>query len=134
MSVTSKLLIWVLLIGLEVFRNWYMIENKKSKPNYLVSFILRGMAFILYGSLIWSTKYEWFTFTIFLYCVTSFFILFDPLLNITRGKDWYYVGHSSGWIDRFATSGKIQRVAYWTLKGLALYVCAETVITIYGHA
>ena len=96
-----KLILWVAYIAGDVYYNYYTIEKKGQRPNYLLMNIVRGMAFILYGAFIWDTQYEWRTFFIFLYCVTSFWLLFDLSLNIARKKHPFYIGKESGWIDQY---------------------------------
>lgn len=113
---TWKLLVWVVFIGVEVYRNWYIIEKKKQRPDYVWSFIFRGFFAILHG--IWIDVQDlpdWCP--VLTYQVTSFWLLFDVSLNRARRKQWFYTGENSGWI--FDKLGKWP-VVYLILKLVAL--------------
>ena len=114
--------IWLVYILSEVFVHEYIIEVKKKRPFYLHFFLQRGIAAILHGVL-----YLWLCFEaqgietsiknylpLFVIQVSSFWILFDLGLNLLRGKDWWYKGKNSGWVDRLSV------YIYWPLKTIAL--------------
>jgi hypothetical protein len=117
---------WFIFIALEIARNYYMIVVKKTKPVYFQSFLIRGMAHVFVVGLFydvtvpsyWPSIYElidldyW---PILLFHVTSFWLIFDPLLNLLRGKPWNYRGKTSGWLDRIPS-----HIIYWLLKVAAL--------------
>ena len=109
------MIFWLLFIALEIGRNWYMIEKLNSKPVYFQSFILRGWAHLLICIFVYDTQdvHDWIP--VLLSHVTSFWIIFDPVLNIIRGKKWYYRGATSGWLDRIPS-----KVVYWLMKVAAL--------------
>jgi hypothetical protein len=111
------MIIWLIIILLEAYRNWHIIEVQKSRPNYLQSFILRGIVAIFHGIYMGVTEpANWYPVLIFQ--VSSFWILFDVTLNILRGKSIFYLGDpkkgSSGWLDRLPIS------IYWILKLIVL--------------
>lgn len=104
--ITLKLLIWLLPISFNVWT-----DRKGRKPDYLVMFILRGCAAILYLGWIWDVqggynliddfKNIW---SLVLFMVTSWWLFFEVGLNIVRGKSLLYYDikeKDSGWIDRF---------------------------------
>jgi len=97
----------------------------------LVSFIIRGVVWIVYASLLWQTQMDLRTLNLFLFCVTSFFILFDILMGSMLHGDPFYIGPNSGFIDRFALKNNWTNVAYWGLKILAAYLMIQTAINIY---
>lgn len=112
------MIVWFIFITLEAYRNWHVIEVQKSRPDYLQSFVIRGMAAVLHGIFMGVTEpSNWYPVLIFQ--VTSFWILFDPLLNIMRNKPLLYLGDpkkgSSGWLDRLPI------LVYWILKLIALF-------------
>jgi len=109
------MIFWFLFIFLEIFRNWYMIEWAKSKPIYFQSFILRGWAHILICIFVYDVQGPSDWWPILLLHVSSFWLIFDPALNLLRGKKWYYRGTTSGWLDRMPS-----KVIYWLMKVAAL--------------
>lgn len=93
------MLIWILFIAIEIYRNYYIIEVVESRPDYLQSFIIRGIAAILHGVLVGVTEpSDWYP--ILLYQALSFWILFDISLNLVRRKPILYKGETSGYLDR----------------------------------
>lgn len=103
--------LWFLFIAAEVWRNYYIIEKRKSVPNYLQSFIIRGMASILHGIAVGvlNTK-EYGLLLVFQCC--SFWIIFDIALNLSRGKSPIHRG-KKGWLARLPDDG------FWILKIMA---------------
>lgn len=129
MTIALKLLIWIAFIGGFIYYQWYIIEKKKQRPFYLFDFfVIKGPAFILYGVYVWDTQNDLRTLNILLWCLTSFWILMDLGLNVSRGKSPFYVGKKSGWLDKF---GVWLPWAYWALKLLAVYVLVHTTINFY---
>lgn len=120
-----KLAIWVVVILGFVAWNYYVIKVKKQRPFYLVDNILKGIAFVVYGALIWDTQYEMRTVWIAVYCATSYWLLFDVIMGIMLHGDPLYVGAGSGWIDQFGTK---YPVAYWILKAVALVLLIQSII------
>lgn len=114
-------MIWLLYILTEVIINWYLIEKKKTEPNYLQLTMIRGIAFILYGVLVDVKTYTEII-QLFLYCTASFWLLFDIGINLFRRKHIFYLGTNAK-IDNF---GRLYPYIYWTIKStyiiLAVYV------------
>jgi hypothetical protein len=108
--ITLRLLLWLVPIGLNTWA-----DANGRKPNYIIMFILRGVALILYGTLwvdeILYTFQDWLpVIFVFIYCMTSFWILFELALNVIyniregENRSLLYFDQKegdSGWIDRF---------------------------------
>ncbi len=111
---------WFIFITLEIARNYYMIEVKNTKPVYFQSFILRGWAHLLICIFVFDTQVpaDWYPILAFHAC--SFWLLFDPALNLLRKKPWYYRGKTSGWLDRIPS-----HIIYWLMKVAALTYCIQ---------
>jgi hypothetical protein len=128
--ITLKILFWFVVITGFVLYDYVKIK-KGERPFYLVNFLLRGIAFVLYGAFVWDTQYELRTLNLFLFCVASFWVYFDILLGSLLHGNPFYIGPNSGWIDRAGLHNKWTNIAYWILKILALYVAVQTCINIY---
>jgi hypothetical protein len=103
------MILWIIFIAIEVARNYYLIEVKKSRPIYIQSFLIRGIAAILHGvyfDVQSMTEYV----PIFIFQILSFWWLFDISLNLVRGLSIIYKGDNSGWLDSIPTR------YYWALK------------------
>lgn len=122
------LFIWLAFIGAEVYRNFYLIEKRKTKPIYLQSFIFRGMAAIAHGILFNPENMADYL-PIFIFQITSFWLLFDLMLNYLRRKPALYMGEQSGWIDRAFTWINSDGFTFFC-KLLAFLVCVFSVIVI----
>lgn len=135
---TLAIFIWLIA---PVFNAWY--DRKGRKPFYLVVNIFRGMAAILHGSLFIhhyeNYWYDWWP--VLLYQFTSFWIVFDLLINwFQKRKDYpwpkwvFYFDQrerDSGWTDKFfAWAGKR---AYIATKIVALVLCIIAIILIYDR-
>lgn len=115
--------LWFLFIALEVARNYYMIEKQKTVPNYLQSFILRGIASILHGIAVGVVNTKEYAILVIFQCC-AFWILFDLALNLFRGKSPIHKGKNN-LIDRFADD------IYWIFKCLAAlagFICYMLII------
>lgn len=94
------MIIWLLLTVIEAARNYWLIEIGKMRPNYLQSFIIRGIIAILHSVGFNPVNFlDWLP--ILVWQCTGFFILFAPLLNILRGHKLFYIGEESGILDRY---------------------------------
>lgn len=96
------MIIWLIFIGLEIYRNYFLIKKKKVKPIYIHSFIIRAISGILiaistdpFG--LWLNIIQ--SVPIIVFEITSFYILFDPILNKLLSNKWNYRGLESGWFD-----------------------------------
>lgn len=108
------LLSWLLFILAEVLRNYILIEKYKTRPDYVKSFLIRGIAAITHASLVMGVENWSEAVPVLLFQTTSFWLLFDPALNLLRGKELMYRGKNSGWLDKLPVK------IYWSLKFIAL--------------
>ena len=123
--ITLFLLLWLL----PIFGNVYL-DRTGRKPNYLIMFILRGMAAILHG-ILFNPHNLYDYLPIFLFQITSFWLLFEIFLNVIRHKPLLYfdnVEHDSGWIDKIFS--KLGYTFHAFAKVLALAVCVFSIIVI----
>jgi hypothetical protein len=123
------LFVWIIFILADAFVNFYQIEKVKTVPNYYQSTIIRGMASILHGILANSQSLDDFKW-LFLFQITSFWLIFDLTLNKLRKKPLFYVG-SNSLIDRF-----FRKKPVWILvfaKVVAVFVAILSFIK-YGIA
>jgi hypothetical protein len=108
-------MIWITYIFIDALFNWYLIERRKTVPNYVQLTLVRGIAAILYGAFILDVQegqlLQWFLLT-----ACSFWILFDILINLFRGKYIFYIGTNSK-IDQFGIRFPL---LYWLLKLICL--------------
>jgi hypothetical protein len=126
--ITLKLLCWIAYIAVDVWINYHIIEVNKARPNYLLMNIVRGIAFLLWAKFLIHFEYELFYLNYFVFAVTSFWILFDLALNISRGRHPLYIGQTSGWIDQF---GFQHQWLYYTAKVCAVAALVLSIINIY---
>lgn len=114
--------LWFVFILAETFRNYYIIEVKKLRPDYFQSFVIRSMFAILHCSLVIEEQEYWHftTFEIiqyiipfFIFYLTSFFWFFTFMLNIARKKPWFYRGKNSGFLSRLSDN------IYYPLYGIS---------------
>lgn len=122
---------WLIFIAAEIYRNWYIIEKKKSTPNYLQSFIIRAMAAIIHGAYL-DMVYNVFgdvsgygywdliklLAPVFIFQASLFYTLFDPILNKLRDKPFTHLGKGN-WLDRLLQKSDM---VYWLLKVAALFL------------
>ena len=104
--ITLKLFIWLLPIAFNVWT-----DRKGRKPDYLVMFILRGCAAILYLGWVWDAQGGYHLIDdvvnltpLIMFMVTSWWLFFEAGLNFVRKKPLLYYDtkeKDSGWIDRF---------------------------------
>lgn len=109
------MILWIIYIVIDAIFNWWWIEKKKSVPDYIWLSIGRWMMMIVTGiSIPIENEIEmgWWV----LYTGTSFWILFDLLINRFRNKPLFYRGENSK-IDQF---GNKYPVLYFILKGIAV--------------
>lgn len=140
--ITALLLTWLLFI---LGHNYvdYRITRNGGKPNYLIYFLARAMASIIWASFLvqpvpygpfwqesWRLLVEWLPYLLF--TTTSFWIVYEIVRNIWTKKPLLYFDYKerdSGWIDRLFSSLGIGY--HLTAKLLALAVCVLSVIVIY---
>lgn len=123
---------WLAFIAAHVWHQWYLIERRNIRPNYLGNFIVRSIAAIACTALMcpnwdwFGDWYSWFpTIPAFMYELSSFYFFFDPALNLARKKPIDHRGKESGWIDPFLNRG-----GWWALKIIALagLVCSIKIL------
>lgn len=131
LALIALILLWFSLIPAEVLRNYYIIEVDKTKPNYLQSFILRGFIALIHAILFNPQNIiEWLPILVFQ--LSSFFVIFSPLLNKLRNEEFFYLGKESGFIDPFLLRyPALHRILYF-LSALLIIVSAILIIRIYG--
>jgi hypothetical protein len=100
------LFLWQVLVALEVFIHYIMIEKANTKPIYIQWFIIRGLAAILHGAMCdvgsWGEYLP-----IFIFQVSTHLTIFDPALNGLRGESFWYVGEDSGWLDKLRKNSPV---------------------------
>ena len=127
--ITILLIIWLLFIVAEAYRNYRIIEIGNSRPDYLQSFVLRGMAAIGHGVLFDPANMGEYL-PVFIFQVSSFWVLFPVVLNYMRQKPLLYYNTTSGWIARvFAWIGSDG--FYFFCKILSLVVSVFAAIVLY---
>jgi len=140
---TFILFLWLIPIAVNVY-----VDREGHKPNYMIVFIIRGMAAILHGIILdvccdYFPENLW-QFSvleligiyapIFLFQATSFWIFFELALNsILRREPFYFdrKERDSGWIDKIFDS--LGTGAHLTAKVCAFIVMILSIITIYSH-
>lgn len=127
---------WTIFIALEIYRNYVLIEKRKITPNYGGSFCLRAFfgllfIFIIYPGFapVWDNSTIWRAIPVVAFEASSFYILFDPILNKLRKKHWLYRGKKSSWLDPLFI--KLGTPFYLTFKAFILIIL---IITIYALA
>lgn len=112
---------WIVFVGLEVWRNKWLIVNKKITPHYGGSFLIRAF-FAIACLAIMNQDFDpgylrswWESSPEIGFEATSFYLCFDPILNLWRKLPIDYRGKESGWIDPLLT-----RTTWWILKGMCV--------------
>lgn len=131
MKTTVFLLIWIIPIALNVFA-----DSDGRKPNYLQMLVLRGIAAFLHWCLFVNSPDQMvLLFWLFVFEVTSYWLVFEAWLNIVRRKPILYYDtteNDSGWIDRvFAWAGYRWHKA---AKVTTLVVMVYSIIRVYDLA
>ena len=97
------LLTWLIYPVLEAITQGLLFKYKKGFGHvkgdsfYLQLFLIRGIAFILWGILVMDAQVGSFL-PLLGYAVGCHFAIFDILLNCFRSKPWDYEGENSGWL------------------------------------
>jgi hypothetical protein len=98
--ITLKILVWFAFIVGHAWHDYKQINDENERPNYLLSFTVRGFIAILHAILFDPHNFfDWLPVLIFQ--VTSFYLFFPILLNSFRKKEIFYVGQNSGWLDSY---------------------------------
>ena len=123
---------WLIYPILEVLIQAYWIEQVKRRPDYQFVWMVRGAAFFAWA--IWMVMridvyYDlqtyrdslWIMLPLLLWAPTTFFLIFNPLLNKLRGKELNYKGADSGMFDAWSYERlKWFRIACLTFAILSL--------------
>jgi hypothetical protein len=113
--------LWVVLVLITDKIHYYWI-TRNVKPVYRQWFIIRGMMALIHAVLTdelvirWSMQTMKDYWPMFLFQISSYYLIFDPVLNWMRGLSWRYQGEESGWMDKLPTW------AYLTAKVLCVVV------------
>lgn len=125
---------WFLFILFEVGIHLLWIECFKKRPRYDIVRVWRfgwGCAFLFWYHPEFDPLGDVTTIfpaaTYFIFQVSSFYLLFDPLLNLVREKPIDYRGKESGFLDP-----RLSRRNWWILKGACLVVMVLTLFVMYG--
>lgn len=119
-------MLWLIYILLDALVNWFVIEKQEEKPFYLILFLIRGGAAVLYGAFVLDVQansrecFNWFIQVTF-----PFPFVFNTTLNLLRGKSVSYFGAESGWIDSFVVKNKLQ-VLYFVLTIILFLISTTT--------
>lgn len=118
---------WLIFIAAEIARNYILIVPLKTRPHYGWSFIFRvcGGAFFLFYHYPDPATMGFPPLYYALFQVTSFYVLFDLILNLLRGKAWNYRGKNSGELD------KLPDTKYYLLKAGCLVILILTSILLW---
>lgn len=118
---------WFIFIALEMLRNFTLIKWLEIRPHYGWSRVIRFFGWL--GFLFYrfpdpaSVGFPVLVYTAFQ--VSSFYLLFDLILNILRKKPIFYRGKNSGELD------KLPDTKYYLLKLGTLIVFILSSIAIY---
>jgi hypothetical protein len=129
------MIFWFLFIAIEITRNYILIEKLDMRPHYGYSRLIRfgfGAIFLLKahpefdpaGDV--TTIFPAFNYGCFL--ASSFYLLFDPALNLLRKKPFWYKGKNSGPLD------KLSKTNYYLLKAGTVVIFILSLIVIYGRS
>lgn len=131
-------LIWFLLIGVEIFRNWSIIAVRRRRPTYWWSTVLRIVAGFIFW---WLVKLVARPDTGHLYAlpimmVFTFWWVFDYGLNMVRmflplpsketywkpiwDKPFYYLNPDGSWLDKFQCKHPHPYAWFWFKLFLAM--------------
>lgn len=126
---------WIVCIGGDIWRNKWLIVNKKKDPSYWGNFLYRAWfgascLFIMRQDLdpLGDLGSIWRAAPVMLYQVMAFYILFDPILNLWRKLPWDYRGKSSGWLDTFFNKRDVKW--YYAFKMACLILLVLSIIII----
>ena len=123
-------MIWFIFVLFDVGTHFFIIEGLELRPRYAYATMWRFAAaacFLFYYHPEFdplgdpTTIFPAVTYALFQW--SSFYLLFDPLLNIAREKPFDYRGEKSGYIDP-----RLSRKNWWLLKAACLVVMVLAII------
>lgn len=129
-------MIWIVYIVLAVLCHYAWIMRMKKRPRYDVVVVVRfgaGAAFLLFrhpeldplGDL--ATIWPALVYGVFQF--SSFYLLFDLILNLLRGKAWDYRGKNSG---AYFDKGGWVRYYTWKVASLIGLIVSTYVLWVRG--
>lgn len=94
--------LWILYPVIEALVQrftYFKSEQQITRPNYLMLFLIRGMASIIHGVIMDVQITPWWDYPV-LVCFQAgvFWLVFDPLLNSLRELPLDYEGKNSGYL------------------------------------
>lgn len=108
------MLLWIIYPIVEALVQAYLQIYKNWKPVYLQLNLVRGIVAILFGIFVLNMPYDMKLFFSFVgFAMSSFFIVFDPLLNKLKKKPFGYTGKRSGWINAIIGDNKKLYIAFY---------------------
>ena len=100
----GTLISWMLIIVLEIIRNYHIIDIKKRRPVYWQSNVLRiavGFGFWVVAPIVAKIPY-WSWWGMIPMMLFTFWFVFDYGLNLARKKrPFFYLNPKGSWLDRF---------------------------------
>lgn len=101
------LFIWFLYpLAEAIAQRFTYFKANPIRPNYLMLFLIRGIAAIIHAALLDVQPNPWYQWpALLLFQIGTFWLLFDPILNMLRKKKFSYEGINSGWL---------KGIPYWT--------------------
>ena len=121
---------WLAYIIIDATTNWYLIEKKNIRPNHDLFGWIRLVALVVIGLAI-GVKIGVDLFVWGLFCWSSFWVLFDIVLNLMRGKSWNYIGITDGEDANSDEFGLKHPYLFWASKIIALVVCIASIVLYY---
>lgn len=119
---------WIVLVVLQSFVHFHLIEVLKSKPNYIVWGLIRGIVSIVHAGLGFDTQRMLDYWPVLAFHILTHIAIFAPLLNKLRAPmhnlysiriNFWYLGEQSGWFDTFWKGHhKLYKAFYFTACGL----------------
>lgn len=96
------ILLWIVVIVLKSYIDYYQIEKQKKNIRHGFELLLVAIVAFFHQWLSGVNKIEEWELagTILIFQLSSFYLLFDLSLNLMRGKEIMYVGQTSA-IDKF---------------------------------
>jgi hypothetical protein len=126
LAITGLLLLWLIPIGINIW-----VDRNGDKPNYLMVFVLRAIASIVH-MVFFDVRNGLDIIPLFIFQITSFWILFEIGLNLVRDRPFLYFDRTendSGWIDEIFDF--LGTTAHAVAKAAALTACVLAIIAIY---
>ena len=107
----KNMIAFIIILSVELIRNWYIIVRLHQSPNHAKGVVLRAMAFFFVALITYDAEPVQMAIYIIL-CFLSFWFPFDVGLNLLRGKAWNYQGKTS-FIDQLTAPAAD---LFWIIK------------------